>query len=256
MDSKYASLIEKEFRSCVENTISRMEKEDTHKPFHDALLPKKVIYWSRFERSFSTSFGQKAIEEISKYAALSGGAKCADRQKETDVILDSKQLSAITRVITENRNGHPMNWAQSFDYVKSTPKGGDRVQMRVISDLWWQKDGIDNYMSIKTVKPNIDQTAIAKEDCLKLKVFNPECNTYFGLYYNPYGEARESYAHNPPKTIFDMLNDPVVLIGSEYWNRLGGEGFYEEILEIAASVGDDTRKVVDGLTDGSSSIGE
>ena len=47
-----------------------------------------------------------------------------------------------------------------------------------------------------------------------------------------------------------MLNDSVVLIGSEYWNRLGGEGFYNEILEIASIVGDDTREIVDQLYDG------
>jgi len=40
------------------------------------------------------------------------------------------------------------------------------VEHRIISDLWWFKDGINHYMSIKTVKPNIDQTAVAKQDLL------------------------------------------------------------------------------------------
>ena len=45
---------------------------------------------------------------------------------------------------------------------------------------------IDNYISLKTVKPNIDQTAVVKEDCLHLTIANPNCKTYFGLPYNPY----------------------------------------------------------------------
>ena len=49
----------------VTRTIQRMKQEDTHRPFHQALLSDEIIKASRFERSFSTSFGQKAVEKIS-----------------------------------------------------------------------------------------------------------------------------------------------------------------------------------------------
>lgn len=89
--------------------------------------------------------------------------------------------------------------------------------LRIISDLWWNKDGVDNYMSIKTVKPNIDQTAVAKQDCLHLVLSNPKCNAYFGLPYNPFGECKEDYSFNPPMGIFDFKHDSVVLIGKDMW---------------------------------------
>jgi hypothetical protein len=100
-------------------------------------------------------------------------------------------------------------------------------------------------MSIKTVKPNIDQTAVAKQDLLRLKLAERECRVYFGLYYNPYGEDRMDYAHNPPMGIFNFHSDQSVLIGRDYWETLGGEGCYEEILEIAEDVGSETRAMIE-----------
>lgn len=68
---------------------------------------------------------------------------------------------------------------------------------------------------------NIDQTAVAKEDCLRLTLADPNCNAYFGLPYNPYGENKSDYAHTPPMGIFDFHHDPVVLIGKEMWDTIG-----------------------------------
>ena len=106
------------------------------------------------------------------------------------------------------------------------------------------KNGKNNYLSIKTVKPNIDQTAEAKRDLLKLKLNDPDCEVYFGLYYNPYGCDKSNYNWSPPKGIFDFGADDVVLIGKDYWETLGGAGFYEDILEIAAEVGETTKALL------------
>lgn len=252
MDEKYRNLITNEFRSCVKETIKRMSDEETNRPFHEALLSKNVLKWSRFERSFSTSFGQKTIENISKYAALSGGASKVERQKETLCVIDINQLKAIDHNIELCRNGHPTNWNDSLQEIKTVKKSGETTSVRVISDLWWIKDGINNYLSIKTVKPNIDQTAVAKSDSLKLKIFDSECNPYFGLYYNPYGENKDDYAHHPPMTIFNMRHDHIVLIGKEYWDLLGGIGFYEELLKIAKEVGADTQEMISEYASGQS----
>ena len=84
MDAKYRELIANEFRNCVNNTITRISANaQTYRPFHTALLSEEVIFWSGFERSFSTSFGQRVIEELARLVALSNGAEDAKRQKET-----------------------------------------------------------------------------------------------------------------------------------------------------------------------------
>ncbi|MCB5196197.1 TdeIII family type II restriction endonuclease [Deefgea salmonis] len=245
---KYEEFIASEFSSCVQNTITRLAAEDTYRPFHSALLSEQALFWSRFERSFSTSFGQRVIEKISQAAALSGGAEVATNQQATIVNLSQSQLNSIEDHITGLRTGSRLtNWNADIAAMSAAPPTGDQYQIRVISDLYWTKNGVNNYMSIKTVKPNIDQTAEAKRDLLKLKLADPTANVYYGLYYNPYGESKLDYAWSPPKNIFNFNTDPCILIGKEYWDTLGGVGFYEEVLAIAARVGIITRQQIQGL---------
>ena len=250
MEKKYKKIIASEFLKCIEGTISRLENEETHRPFHTALLSQEALFWSRFERSFSTSFGQRVIEQISKVAALSGGASDASNQKITTINLARKQFEAIDNHISDLRGkrlGRSPNWKADLASIKAIDSKGAKESSRVISDLWWFKDGVDHYMSIKTVKPNIDQSAEAKRDLLKLKLNDPTCRVYYGLYYNPYGAQREDYAWSPPMGVFDFHNDPVVLIGKDYWDTLGGAGFYEKVLAIAEDVGTKTRLMVGAL---------
>lgn len=239
-----AEFIETELRNCVQNTIERLEGEDTYRPFHSALLSEDALFWSRFERSFSTSFGQRVIEQISKAAAISGGASEAENQRLTTVHLSLAQLNAIEDHIASLRNrnsGKIAGWEADIRDLSAVRPSADRQELRVISDLWWKKDGTDHFMSIKTVKPNIDQTAEAKRDLLKLKLAYPDSKVYYGLYYNPFGDRREDYAWSPPKRIFNFGSDDCVLIGKDYWDTLGGRGFYEKLLEIAERVGGETR---------------
>lgn len=250
MECHYRDQIAAEFEACVAGTIARLDNEETYRPFHAALLSSEALFWSRFERSFSTSFGQRVIEKISKLAALAGGASAAKNQKETQVSLSEGQFSAVDNHIAAIRGrslGRSPDWTRDLASVMAAGTSGATKSLRVISDLWWKKDGIDHYMSIKTVKPNIDQTAEAKRDLLKLKLNDPTCRVYFGLYYNPYGELRQDYAWSPPKGVFDFHQDAVVLIGKDYWDTLGGAGFYEEVLAIANECGTRTRKLVGDL---------
>lgn len=247
MNEKYRSQIANEFRNCVDNTIKRISHGSTYRPFHSALLSDEALFWSSFERSFSTSFGQRVIEEIARIVALSNGAKTAERQKSTMVTLDTAYIEAVDDHIRSLRSGFPMDWNSTLAALRGVQPSGNSKSFRVISDLWWNKDGVDNYMSIKTVKPNIDQTAVAKQDCLHLVLANPNCNAYFGLPYNPFGENREDYAFNPPMGIFDFRHDPIVLIGGDMWDTIGGPGCYHEILEIANAVGVETKEKISKL---------
>lgn len=251
MQERYRRLVADEFRDCVNRTITRItNNERTYRPFHSALLSEEVIFWSAFERSFSTSFGQRVIEEIAKIVALANGADAAERQVETIIRIDRAHEQAIHEHIQSLRNGDrrlPYDWDTSLREVLDVVPTGRLIERRIISDLWWRKNGIDHFVSLKTVKPNIDQTAIAKEDCLHLSVADPDYRAYFGLPYNPYGEDREDYAFNPPKCIFDINHDPVVLIGWELWDTIGGRGCYEELLDIAQQVGTETQAMINAI---------
>lgn len=228
-------------RECVSNTLKRIKKDATHRPFHEALLSKELLVASAFERSFSTSFGQRAVEEISQRIAIDSGAECV-RQKETQVNIFKGALDEISRIMGELRDGsRAPNWGAEIKKICAFKKG-DTIVRRVISDLWIKKNNRESFFSIKTVKPNLDQTEIAKKDMLLLKADDPERNVLFGLFYNPGGEKREDYNWSIPNKIFNMLGDECVLIGADYWNYIGGPDTYLNLLDIFSKIGEDTRE--------------
>ncbi|MEM2146511.1 MAG: TdeIII family type II restriction endonuclease, partial [Candidatus Jordarchaeaceae archaeon] len=53
---------------------------------------------------------------------------------------------------------------------------------------------------------------------------------YLAFPYNPF-VYREKYDHRFTKQIMDL--DKEVLMGEEMWDKIGGVGTYEELLEIA-----------------------
>lgn len=229
--------------SCVTRALERTKKNKTFRPFHEALLTKDLVSASSFERSFSTSFGQGPVEEISALIAIDNGYS-AERQKTILVNVSKGAIDEVERIISGLRSGEKKpNWTTEINKIQAHTKGDFEVR-RVISDLFLEKDGIETYISIKTVKPNLDQTEIAKKDLLLLKAHNPEARTYFGLFYNPGGPKRADYNWTMPSKIFDMHKDESVLIGEDYWNFLGGKGTYAELLLIFDTVGSRTREAI------------
>ena len=222
--------------SCVNRTILRMSADTTFRPFHEALLSKELINAAAFERSFSTSFGQGPVEEISQIVAQDTGA-FAERQKETMVNVFKGSIDEIDRIMSALRSGNRApNWQSEVKTVSSFTRGDTEVR-RVLSDLYIQRGDEEIFISIKTVKPNLDQTEIAKKDMLLLMANNPKCVTYFGLFYNPGGPRRQDYNWSIPSKIFDMKTDECVLIGEDYWDTIGGKGTYPSLLDVFKDVG-------------------
>ena len=62
-----------------------------------------------------------------------------------------------------------------------------------------------------------------------------EC-AFYALPFNPFGR-REDYSHPHPMRYFDMRSDRVVLIGADFWDRIGGPGTWDGMLEVAEEVG-------------------
>jgi len=240
MDKKTKAEIADILQKCVDGALDRVAKAKTYRPFHEALLTTELVSASAFERSFSTSFGQGPIENISSIIVRAAGVECV-RQKETRVNVNKGTIDEIGRITDSLRSGDSKpNWDRELERVLAFEKG-DYVQRRIISDLWIKRENAETFISIKTVKPNIDQTEIVKKDMLLLKAHDSSYETYLALYYNPGGSKKKDYNWSMPSKIFDMKNDDCVLIGKGYWDFIGGEGTYEELLDIFKEIGEKTR---------------
>lgn len=243
-------------RIIEKRTIKEPFNEDeirNKNPFGYRLVPIEVWKGSKFERSFVTSLGQGIFEQIAKIIAEGSGA-IAENQYIKSIRLNSWQLEKIDNIL-ENQRKQKMNSKSKDKKNKTKPKtikeeleilnelDTDRYQdVNVLFDLYIKrKDGKEEYYSLKTVKPNLDQTETAKKDMLRLMTAEKNSEAYFALPYNPAGEGKfYKLAHSIPYKLFDMDNDENVLIGKELWNKIGNDkNTYDELLGIFDKVGEE-----------------
>ena len=225
-------------------------------PFGFRLAPIEIWKGSKFERSFVTALGQKVFEKLAKIVAEGTGA-FAQNQYDTEITINSyraekideilkmqrgaqkkRQNKAKTNTIQENFQYAP-NWNKELNEILSLHNQKFET-LRVRFDLYIKRtNASEEFYSIKTVKPNLDQTEIAKRDMLRIKSVNENIDTYFALPYNPAGEG-ENYkkVHSIPYRIFNMDEDKCVLIGSTFWNKVGqDENTYNDLLRIFKEIG-------------------
>ena len=208
-------------------------------PFGYLLVPFEIWKASKFERSFVTSLGQTCFEQIAVAIAEGTGA-LAERQHKENVELNSWRIEEIENILRSQRaNESTPDWAGEVKRILSlnTP----RIQtIRVHFDLYVRRtSGQEEYYSIKTVKPNLDQTETAKKDMLHIKAAKPESKAFFALPFNPAGENHYRTAHSIPYQLLNMDDTECVLIGRDFWNAIGdNENTYTELMEIFAEVGE------------------
>lgn len=208
-------------------------------PFGSRLVSQEIWKGSKFERSFVTSFGQGVYEQIAYEIAIGSGA-FAENQHVESVTLNTWQDESISNLLSSQRGADTpqhTDWNRELNDIShlDNPR---HVELDTRFDLYVRRtDGREEYYSLKTVKPNLDQTEIAKRDMLRISVAKPECRAYLALPYNPDGEGNR-YTWSMPRKLFDMNNCPAVLIGGNFWNTVGAnENTFAELLETFQEVG-------------------
>lgn len=178
-----------------------------------------------------------------------GSGAIAENQYKKSIRLNTWQVERIDNILEKQRKqkaGSKRNNTKAIE-VKSIREElqflkeleTERYQdVNVLFDLYVRREcGQEEYYSLKTVKPNLDQTETAKKDILRLMT-SEDAEAYFALPYNPAGEVYKT-SHGIPYKLFDMDNDNNVLIGKKLWNKIGNdENAYDELLSVFEAVGE------------------
>lgn len=222
-------------------------KEDhrAKKPLYAALVPDEIFKGSHFERRFVTPFGD-AWEKLAIVAANQGLGYGVARHNITGKI-NAERLRRIQEIL--NSLEHPEdgkqrvkpNWKAELKYILEG-KSGNLIPTTVVCDVYAEDKGKGKKYTfeLKAPLPNSDQTKVSKEKLLKLYSMDPMQidGAYYALPYNPYGK-RADYAWSFPARWFDMKNDEVVLIGDEFWEKIGGSGTYKAFIKAVNEIGKD-----------------
>lgn len=223
--------------------------EEVHhakKPLYAALVPDEIFRASHFERRFVTPFG-KAWEKLAKVAADEGvgrgtlnhtirGNVKADRLRRIQAVLDALEHSQ------EGEEKVRPDWDGELAYVLEGD--GEDIPVTVVCDVYAEdlKKKFAFAFELKAPLPNSDQTKVSKEKLLKLYAMDPAQvdGAFYALPYNPYGK-REDYAWSFPARWFNMRKDKVVLIGDEFWDKIGGRGTFKAFIEAVNEIAPEYR---------------
>jgi hypothetical protein len=212
---------------------------EQNNPFGYRLVPMEIWKGSKFERSFVTSLGQKAFEQLAKIIAQGTGAE-SENQHTEEITINTWRKEKIDEILSFQRESQLRpNWESEVNEILAL-QNNRYENLNVRFDLYIRRlDGREEYYSLKTVKPNLDQTERAKRDMLYMKSCKEASNVYFALPFNPAGEGGNYRSvHSMPYSIFNMDIDESVLIGSAFWNMVGNDpNTYRELLDIFERVG-------------------
>lgn len=218
------------------------EEHHAKKPLYAALVPDEIFKGSHFERRFVTPFGS-VWEKLAVVAAKEGLGFGTTNHSITGTV-KAERLRRITEVL--NRLEHPEtgkerirpDWNAELKFILDG--GGEAIPVTIVCDVY-AEDRANNKkyaFELKAPLPNSDQTKVSKEKILKLYSMEPLKidGAYYALPYNPYG-SRENYSWSFPARWFDMKKDEVVLIGNEFWEKIGGLGTYQAFIDAVNEIG-------------------
>jgi hypothetical protein len=214
------------------------------KPFHEAIIPQQILRISSFERSFSTKLGT-TFEECAKLIAMQS-YRVSKRGYVATGQMPAAAASKIEEIVSQIGKGSKPNFPQMILEVLQIDDP-NWVERPVVADLYLEDEHGNRYFfEIKSPKPNKGQCLEIAERLLRVHAITqenrPRVNAYFAMAYNPYGVARDDYHHSFSLQYLDMENE--VLLGEEFWELVGGEGTFRELLEIYGEVGREKGKTM------------
>ena len=218
------------------------DKHKASKPLYAALVPDEIFKGSHFERRFVTPFG--GVWEKLAVVAAKEGLGVGEQGHTIRGVVKRERLRRITEVL--NKLEHPdekgikqkPDWDEEITYILEGD--GEDIPVQVLCDVFAQdtKSNAKYAFELKAPMPNSDQTKVSKEKILKIYAMEPRQvdEAFFALPYNPYGK-KEDYAWSFPARWFNMKKDPVVLIGDEFWEKIGGLGTYQAFIDAVNEIG-------------------
>lgn len=220
----------------IEDKLRRYARETSSMPFLTRLIQdnEKVAAYS-FIHSVATTLGMSIYEDVSRIIAEETADECFTKY-DVGGVISREQKSIIDDIVRKLRNGEKeVNSIQEVKLVlEASARDGKAQKEGRIADFYMRRAGKEHYFEIKTVKPNIDVFTKSKTKLLEwvarrripIKVF-------LAFPYNPYHP--QPYERFTEQGVLDRGKE--FLIGKEYWNFLGGENTFEELLTLFDTVG-------------------
>lgn len=218
------------------------ERNDMNKPFYFALFSKKSVYIASILQSTYTSFGSQ-WENIAEIIGKDNpNIKRFEKHYTLHGTITAKEQETIADILFElDRGGKKADYRANKETINSAYKKSDSEKpINQIIDFFIEfSDGHEMYFENKSVKPNKNEMKAAKSDLLEILAMRQKeknidnIDVAVSMPYNPYFDT--SFNRWTTVKFFEIGDD--LLIGNEFWDYLGGENTYQDLLDIFSNVG-------------------
>ena len=240
--------VQEVIKSCLRNKFQNYSPESNNMPFHYRLLGKDRMALYSFMQSLLTTFGASIFEPAAMALAKDRFAKVSVQYKLGNKISENCQ-QAIQKIMNNLTVGGNPNKAQEIKLLRESIKSNKINELKTVkADLFLENDAGEIFLfDLKTVKPNLGDFKDFKRMLLEwagiMLTENPQTkiNTLIAIPYNPY--APKPYERWTVKGMLDLEHE--LKVAEEFWNFLGGEGAYEDLLDCFEQVGIEMREEID-----------
>jgi type II restriction enzyme len=245
---KQIERVENTIRESLRHKFLTYKPETSNMPFHYRLLGRDRMALFSFIHSLNTTFGTSIFEPVAETLASLRFSMAQKQFVIGDEITEQAQIEIqhIMNELTIGRNPNKMKEIERIRRVATTGKINKLKTVKV--DLFLKSDdGKVHLFDIKTAKPNISNFKDFKRTLLEwvaiylLKYPDANVHSYIAIPYNPY--EPKPYERWTVKGMLDLDNE--LKVADEFWDFLGGEGAYEELLNCFERVGIELRPEID-----------
>ena len=236
--------------TCLRNKFQNYNPEPASMPFHFRLLGKDRVALYSFIHSLSTNFGTSIFEPVAKSLAQLNFAS-AEQQQTAGLQISSEAQKVIQNIMDNLTTANTIpNKPQEIEAIRAVCQNGEmkavkptKVDLKLIGH-----DNTVYLFDIKTAKPNAGGFKEFKRTLLEWVavtfVTNPTANvqTLIAIPYNPY--EPQPYNRWTMRGMLDLENE--LKVAEEFWDFLGGQGAYNELLDCFEKAGIELRPEIDG----------
>jgi len=228
-------------RKKIEDKLKKYVRETSSMPFLAKLMQdsEKVAAYS-FIHSLATTLGMSVYEQISKIIA-SEHFDQVETGYDVEGTMSDEENAVISRIMQEIKNKSRTANKQEEIKLISNCKQENGHEHKIRADLFLKKNEKEYYIEIKTAKPNIDVFSKSKQKLLEwIALTNKNAITILAIPYNPYHP--EPYSRFTIQGVLDEEEE--LYVADKFWDFLGGDGTYKELLEIFDEVGKEFKEKI------------
>ena len=236
-------------RKCLRKKFESYSPETKAKPFHTRLLGEKGMALFSFIHSLNTTFGTSIYEPVAILLAESK-FKAVETQIKSGTKISAGAYSAIQKIMDElTTKKRSPDKESEISRIRDVCRQGEVTDVKkILVDLRLENnEGEIYFFDIKTAKPNTADFIGYKRMLLEWSAAflfeDPQAkiNTLIAIPYNPY--EPKPYSRWTKGTVLDVEKE--LMIAEGFWDFLGGEGGYEDLLGCFECVGIEMREEID-----------